>query len=107
MPSPSPSGSRYFVTFIDDYSRNTWTYFLKAKLEVFHGFKNFKAMVENGIGDKITTLRIDRGGEYTSKEFDRFYEEIDIINQKTHAYTLHQNGLQRGKTRYCWNEQEA
>ena len=32
------SGYRYCVTFIDDYSRKTWIYFLKAKSEVFDRF---------------------------------------------------------------------
>ena len=32
------SGYSYCVTFIDDYSRKTWIYFLKAKLEDFDRF---------------------------------------------------------------------
>ena len=35
MPSTSLSGYEYYVTFIDDYSRNTWIYFLKAKDEAY------------------------------------------------------------------------
>ncbi|GMP88730.1 hypothetical protein CsSME_00040608 [Camellia sinensis var. sinensis] len=35
--------NRYFLTFIDDYSRKTWVYFLKRKSEVFSIFKEFKA----------------------------------------------------------------
>jgi GAG-pre-integrase domain len=29
---------RYFITFIDDFSRRTWVYFLKEKSEVFFYF---------------------------------------------------------------------
>ena len=47
MPSTSLSGYVYYVTFIDDYSRKTWIYFLKSKDEVFGKFKEFKAFVEN------------------------------------------------------------
>ena len=32
------SGYSYYITFIDDYSRKTWIYFLKAKSEVFERF---------------------------------------------------------------------
>ena len=39
MPSTSLSGYVYYVTFIDDYSRNTWVYFSKSKDEVFGKFK--------------------------------------------------------------------
>ena len=33
MPSISLSGYEYYVTFIDDYSRNTWIHFLKNKVK--------------------------------------------------------------------------
>eukprot|EP00253_Pinus_taeda_P035675 PITA_35675 len=39
--------SVYYVSFIDDFSRDTWIYFLKKKFEVFDRFKEFKALVEN------------------------------------------------------------
>ena len=47
IPSTYLSGYEYYVTFIDDYSRKTWTYFLKTKDEVFGKFKEFKALIEN------------------------------------------------------------
>ena len=68
MPSISLSGYEYYVTFIDDYSRKTWIHFLKNKSEVFRKFKEFKALIENQIEKRIKTLRLDNGGEYTSKE---------------------------------------
>ena len=62
MPSTSLSGYVYYVTFIDDYSRETWVYFLKSKDEVFGKFKEFKSLVENLSERKIKTLRSDNGG---------------------------------------------
>ena len=44
---PSLSKSMYCVSFIDEFSRNTWICFLKKKSEVFDKFKEFKALVEN------------------------------------------------------------
>ena len=38
-------GRKYFVTFIDDYSRCCDVYFLKNKSEVFEKFKKFEASV--------------------------------------------------------------
>ena len=41
-PSREPSkgnGSRYMLTFIDDFSRKVWVYFLKEKNQVFKVFK--------------------------------------------------------------------
>jgi hypothetical protein len=67
MPSTSLSGYVYYVSFIDDYSRKTWVYFLKSKDEVFGKFKEFKALIENLSEIKIKIPRSDNGGKYTSK----------------------------------------
>ena len=51
---------------------------LKKKLEVFNKFKEFKDLLENRIGKKIKVLRIDNGGEFYEKEFEKFYKEFGI-----------------------------
>jgi hypothetical protein len=43
----------YNVSFIDEFLRNTWIYFLRKKSEVFDRFKEFKALVENQIEKKL------------------------------------------------------
>ena len=43
----SLGGSVYFVSFIDDYSRKVWVYFMRHKSETFSKFKLWKAEVEN------------------------------------------------------------
>ena len=47
----------------------TWLYFLKAKSEAFEKFKEFQNLVEIETKEKIGTLRMDNGGEFTSKVF--------------------------------------
>ena len=78
VPVPSLGGAIYYVSFIDDFSRNTSLYFLKKKSEVFSKFKEYKALVENQTGKKIKVLRIDNGGELCEKEFEKFYKECSI-----------------------------
>lgn len=51
---------RYILSFIDDFSRKTWVYFLAGKNEVFESFKNFKSLVEKEVGMSIRCLRSDR-----------------------------------------------
>ena len=75
---PSLVGSIYYASFIDDFSRNTRLYFLKKKSEVFSKFKEYKALVENQIAKKIRVLRIDNGGEFYEKEFEKFCKECGI-----------------------------
>jgi len=42
---PSFGGKCYMLTFVDDFSRKVWVYFLRHKNEVVHMFKKFKALV--------------------------------------------------------------
>eukprot|EP00253_Pinus_taeda_P020721 PITA_20721 len=92
---PSLGKSVYYVSFIDDFSRNIWIYFLKKKSEVFDKFKEFKALVENQTDKKIKVLRIDNGGESCSKEFEEFYKKCGITRQKTTLYTPEKMELQK------------
>ena len=78
VPIPSLGGFLYYVSFIDDFSRNTWLYLLKKKIEVFNKFKEYKSLVENQIGKKIKVLRNDNGGEFCEKEFEQFCKQCGI-----------------------------
>ena len=62
MKVPSLGKFVYYVSFIDDFSMNTWIYFLKKKYEAFDRFKEFKALVENQTKKKIKMLKIYNGG---------------------------------------------
>jgi len=73
---PSLAGNRYIFVLIDDSSRYMWTYLLKEKSKAFETFINFKALIEKETGDVIKVLRTDRGGEFTSTEFNRFCETL-------------------------------
>eukprot|EP00253_Pinus_taeda_P033481 PITA_33481 len=90
---PSLGKFVYYVSFIDDISRNTWIYFLKNKSEAFDRFKEFKALVENQTEKKIKVLRTDNSGEFCSKEFQEFYKKCGIARHKTTPYTHQQNGV--------------
>jgi len=48
--------NRYFVSFIDEYSRMIWLYLLKAKSDVFIIFKQFKVFAEKTEGKKVENL---------------------------------------------------
>lgn len=99
----SNNDKRYFISFIDDFSRKTWVYFLSEKSEAFVTFKNFKAEVEKESGVYITCLRTDRGGEFNSNEFKEFCKAHGIRRQLTEAYTPQQNGVAEGKNRTIMN----
>ena len=81
-PVSSLGGFHYYVTFIDDATRNVWVYFLRQKFDVFQTFKKWKCLVENETSKKIKFLRSDNGGEYCSHKFEYYYSTNGIHRQK-------------------------
>ena len=80
---PTLSGSRWFVTFIDDCTRMTWLCFMKTKDEVNLLFQKFHKMIETQYNAKVRVLRSDNGGEYQSSDLQKYLEEHGIIHQTT------------------------
>ncbi|KAE8704478.1 hypothetical protein F3Y22_tig00110450pilonHSYRG00264 [Hibiscus syriacus] len=96
----SISGMRYMVTFIDDFSRYVWVFFMKEKSDTFSKFKEFRDSAEGEVGKKICCLRTDNGGEYRSNEFSQYLRECRIRHQYTCANTPQQNGVVERKNRH-------
>jgi hypothetical protein len=68
---------KYYVFFIDDYSKFTWIYLLRKKIDVFKYFR------------KIIFLQSDWGGEY--KRLNSLFRKIGISHQVSCPYTHQQN----------------
>ena len=97
LETPSPGGDKYFITFIDDFSKRLWVFFIKEKSVAFSIFKNFKACVEVESSSKIKKFRSDRGGEYNSKEFQEYCKQWSIRQQFIIPFTPQQNGITERK----------
>ena len=99
MRIPSHDQNKYFILFIEDYTRITWVYFLREKSQVFEIFKKFKTRIEKQSGHYIKTIRSDRGKEYTFGEFNKFCEEKGMEHQLTVGYAPEQNSVSERKNR--------
>ena len=66
---------KYYVIFVDDYSRICWIFFMQKKSETFSKFCEFKALVEKESGKQLKALWSDNGGEYISNELKDFYRK--------------------------------
>nr|GEZ94468.1 zinc finger, CCHC-type [Tanacetum cinerariifolium] len=84
---PTPSGKKYILLLVDDYSRYIWVYFLTTKDQAFDTFKEYKM------------LRTDRGGEFTLNEFIQYCKENGIARQPTAPYSPQQNGVVERRNR--------
>ena len=108
FPIETLEGHRYFITFIDDYSRFCYLYLIPTKSTAFEVFKVFKTEVENQLDLKIKVVRSDRGGEYYGKydeqgrhpaPFARYLQDCGIVAQYTHPGTPEQNGVAERRNR--------
>lgn len=97
MEVPSNGNCRYFITFINHFSRKAWVSFLKQKSDACDAFKKIKAYVEKQSGHVIKNFRTDRGTEYTV--CDDFLKKDGIEHQMTARYTPQQNGVAERKNR--------
>ena len=86
MPSSSLSRYVYYVSFIDEFSCNTWIYFLKGKSEVFIKFKEYKSLVEKNTHRKINILQSYNGIKFTLEEFKELYKESGINRELSTPY---------------------
>lgn len=99
MQTQSPSGKRYVLTFIDDYSHYTVIYLLRKKSEVEEKIKEYIALVMNKFGKKIKCMRSDRGGEYMGHAVKNYLSLKGISVQYTAPYSPQQNGVAERKNR--------
>ncbi|KAL4342158.1 hypothetical protein GQ457_08G026470 [Hibiscus cannabinus] len=107
-PDMDVQGQKYFITFIDDYSRYMYLYMLHHKSEALEAFKVFKAEVEKQCGKQIKIVRTDRGGEYYGRytengqvpgPFAKFLQDNGIVGQYTMPGSPDQNGVAERRNR--------
>lgn len=99
-PVENNKGIKYYVVFIDDYSRYSWIYPMKFKHEVFDNFKQFKSLVENAFSTKIKSFQSDGGGEYTKRVFQNFLTTHGISFRSSCPDHPEQNGIAERKHRH-------
>lgn len=88
----SLGGSRYIVTFLDDFSSYVTTFAMKKKSEVFVKFLKFQRRAELIQKKKIIDLQSDNGGEYTSHQFQQHLDKCGIQARFSVPGTPSQNG---------------
>nr|GEW43898.1 Gag-Pol polyprotein [Tanacetum cinerariifolium] len=89
----SINGKKYILVIVDDYSRYTWTLFLRFKDETQEVLKEFLMMIQRNLQALVITVRTHRGTEFLNKTLNAFFKEEGIEHQTFTARTLEQNGV--------------
>ncbi|GJZ70409.1 retrovirus-related pol polyprotein from transposon TNT 1-94 [Tanacetum coccineum] len=89
----SINGKIYILVIVDDYSKYTWTLFLRSKDEAPEVLKEFLTMIQRNLQALVIYVRTDRGTEFLNKTLHAFFKEEGIEHQTSTPRTPEQNGV--------------
>nr|GEW65145.1 hypothetical protein [Tanacetum cinerariifolium] len=81
MQVESIKGKKYVLVIIDDYSRYTWTHFLRSKDKTPEVLIHFLRLVQRGIHAHVRTVRTDKGTEFLNKTLHAYFASEGIQHQ--------------------------
>ena len=86
-------GEKFFLSFINDYSKCSKFYCIKSKSETASCFKEYVNLVENKFNRRVKKLNCDNGNEYLNKEIYQFINEKEIELLPCPPYVHQLNGV--------------
>ncbi|GJV22177.1 retrovirus-related pol polyprotein from transposon TNT 1-94 [Tanacetum coccineum] len=89
----SINGKKYVLVIVDDYSRYTWTHFLRSKDETPDVLIDFLILVQRGLHAQVRTVRTDKGTKFLNKTLQAYFAQEGIEHQASTARTPEQNGI--------------
>ncbi|GJR99511.1 retrovirus-related pol polyprotein from transposon TNT 1-94 [Tanacetum coccineum] len=96
----SYGGNLYTLIVVDDYSRYTWTKFLKTKNEAFEKFEILSKKIQNQLGSSIVAIRTDHGQEFDNEvQFGAYCDAQGITYNFSAPRTPQSNGVVERKNR--------
>ncbi|GJS92125.1 retrovirus-related pol polyprotein from transposon TNT 1-94 [Tanacetum coccineum] len=87
------NGKKYVLVIVDDYSRYTWTHFLRSKEETPELLIDFLKLVQRGLHAQVRTVRTDKRKEFLNKTLHAYFAQKGIEHQTSTARTPEQNGV--------------
>ncbi len=95
---------KYYITFIDDYSRYCWIYIVNSTNNFLNYWRQFQNMVERQYPTyKISALRSDNGVQYINDDMREYLKAQGIREERTPAYSPDSNGVAENKNKQLKN----
>ncbi|CAN1127242.1 Retrovirus-related Pol polyprotein from transposon TNT 1-94 [Linum perenne] len=94
------NGARWFITFIDDHTRTTWTFLMKEKSETTKVFQEFYEMILTQFKTQIQVLKTDNAHDYFNTTLGQYLSQRGIIHCSSCVDTPQQNGIAERKNRH-------
>nr|GFA17082.1 retrovirus-related Pol polyprotein from transposon TNT 1-94 [Tanacetum cinerariifolium] len=90
---------KYVLVIVDDYSRYTWTHFLRSKDETLEVLIDFLRLVQRGLHAQVRIVRTDKGMKFLNKTLLAYFASERILHQTSVARTPEQNGIVERRNR--------
>nr|GFC05321.1 retrovirus-related Pol polyprotein from transposon TNT 1-94 [Tanacetum cinerariifolium] len=90
---------RYVLVIVDDYSRYSWTHFLRSKDETPEVLINFLRLVQRELQAQFRIVRTDKGTEFLNQTLHAYFAAEGILYQTSVARTPEQNGVVKRQNR--------
>nr|GEX89110.1 retrovirus-related Pol polyprotein from transposon TNT 1-94 [Tanacetum cinerariifolium] len=90
---------KYVLVIVDDYSRYTWTHFLRSKDETREVLIDFLRLVHKGLHVQVRIVQTDKGTKFLNKTLHAYFASEGINHQTSVARTPEQNDVVKRRNR--------
>nr|GEX35037.1 retrovirus-related Pol polyprotein from transposon TNT 1-94 [Tanacetum cinerariifolium] len=95
----SINGTKYVLVIVDDYSRYTWTHFLRSKDETLEVLIDFLILIQRGLHAQVRTVKTNKGTKFLNKTLQAYFSQEGNEHQMSTARTPEQNGIVKRQNR--------
>nr|GEW37309.1 hypothetical protein [Tanacetum cinerariifolium] len=95
----SINGKKYVLVIVDDYSRYTWTHFLRSKDKTPEVLIDFLKLIQRGLHAQVRIVRTDKGMEFLNQTLHAYFTAEGIHHQTSVARTPEQNSVVERRNR--------
>nr|GEW81680.1 hypothetical protein [Tanacetum cinerariifolium] len=95
----SINGKRYVLVTVDDYSKYTWTHFLRSKDETPEVLIDFLRLVQRGLQAQVRIVQTNKGTEFLNQTLHAYFAAEGILHQTLVSQTPKQNGVVERRNR--------
>ncbi|GKD96464.1 retrovirus-related pol polyprotein from transposon TNT 1-94 [Tanacetum coccineum] len=89
----SINGKKYVLVIVDDFSKYTWTHFLRSKDETPEVLIDFLTLIQRGLHAQVKTVRTDKGTKFLNKTLHAYFAKEGIRHETSTTRTPEQNGV--------------
>lgn len=100
--TPTINGQKFFLTIVDEFSRNTWLFLMTNKLETSRIIIQFLNFIKNQFNITPKIIRTDNGKEFINETTKNIFSSKGIIHQMTCPYTPNKMGWQSASINTCF-----